>query len=340
MTTLIAKDTSGRWQAGAGETELVAARSRAGKLFDLGDGQRRAVATVGPIHYQADPFTQAAWQEIDVDIEATPGEAWDYGTTTNGWEFRCWQAVAGNVYAAQFRRAGRWFGMAPIGLWYVNGAGDRQLVGRPTAGITPQIDNDRNFMRWANCFGPGLDYGYDLSGVSRLFKFVRIRAKTDLPTPTIPVADIRLVVVIALAWDNEVATESGFANASNTETLPTDEAWSAPDEELDNPGWSAWRDVRGDLWFVDRPRAWDSADDDLVSNHSIPLGWRIQRRGDRVIGLLAVNSADLNNPAVVYPVFIDVDVNEQVPAAADDARHNNSAPDWAPAANQFSVGNG
>ena len=252
MASLAGKDGSGVLKPQQNEAEVLSKRTRTGKTFDQGGGAFRVGVSIGPVHYREDPFSEVeAWKEIDLDIEATPGESWDYEASKNGWQFRVWQErnVAGHAlrYIGQFRRAGRWFGMAPIGLWWVNAANERQLIAKPTASIEPVVNNDANYIIWRNCFGAGLDFGYDLSGVTHLVKFLRIRAKSDLPAPTIGTAGLRLVLVMGLGWDAGAAADNGFAGGQDCSEFPAEEDWSTADEELENPGWFGYEDVRGKL---------------------------------------------------------------------------------------------
>ena len=157
MSTLVSRDQSGVLQAQRGEVEDLRTRGCKRWLVRVNeDGSRtyRVGASIGPIHYRDDPFDERAdWHEIDLDLEAAPAEAsHDWECLTNGYQVRVWQ----DGYAAEFRRAGQYVRMRPAALAWMNAAGRRQAIAKPTAGVKPSIDNEQHFIRWADLFGKGI----------------------------------------------------------------------------------------------------------------------------------------------------------------------------------------
>lgn len=275
-------------------------------------------ALTGPVHYKADPFDeQEAWSDIDLSVVETPEENWDAAMENAGYQVRFWQArvVDGHTlrYCAQFRRAGCWLAMAPIGLYWMNAAGKKQLIKRPVAGITPTIDNDAGTVTWEGAFGSGLHWRYNLKP-DRFLKTVIIRAKTDLPAPTIGTTGLRLVVVLALAWGG--ARPTVVAVGTDVDEFNGDvEPDATPDEEVTDPGQYAHlrdSDAQPAFW-VRAPRAWDS------NGSSIAMQCKLRRRAGRVFAQLGVLASALNAGGVAYPVYIDTDMSEeQVAASSDD----------------------
>lgn len=319
MSTLVSKDTSGTFTAGAGETEIVSARTRAFKKFSLGNNQYRVGGQVGPIHYKVDPFsTSEQYSEIDLDVTLTPDEDWDAACESNGYQVRFWQNVTRGTktfrYAAQFRRATRWLAMAPLALVYENNSGQRQLISAVVSGITPVIDNDAHTVTWENAFGTGLHFRYNLQP-DKFFKTLVISAKANLPTPTIGANGRRLALVMALEWDAGAATRNGFA--SSVTTAFNDDYTGAADETAADPDLYDHYDGRGSLWWVQRPMAWDSSED----VQSVPVVWRLARRGTGVYAAFTVTTAALNAAGVTYPVYVDTAISEeQTGASTDDGR--------------------
>jgi hypothetical protein len=288
---------------------------------NLTNPQQFACCTVpGPLHYRNDPFDEnEEWKDCDLTVNLTPAENWDAACETNGYQVRFWQsrAVNGSTVRmiAQFRRAGCSLTMAPRVLCWVNAAGDKQIISRPKAAITPVIDNDAGTVTWPNAFGAGLHYRYNLRP-DQFYKTLVISAKANLPAPTIGTTGLRLTLVMALAWSG--ARPAAFGGDADGELDPDEDPSGDPDEEATDPGDYAHKrvtDAREAFW-VRQPRAWDSAEE----QHSIAVRCNLLRHDGHVQARLSVPASALNNAATVYPVYIDTDMaEEQVAASTDDA---------------------
>jgi len=215
-------------------------------------------------------------------------------------------------------------GMAPLALAWENSVGERQVIGRPRAGIVPEIDNGANTVTWEDCFGAGLSFQYNLRP-DHFFKTVTIRSKADLPAPTIALGGLKLTVVMGLSWGN-VKLDTFAVGHEIDEIAAGDVSAGEPEESIDNPGERAYRrltDLQEAFW-LQRPKAWDSYAPEVPSPtdaapHSINVDWRLERRGNRVLALFSVPAAALNSPQVVYPVYVDTAIGEeQVGSSLDD----------------------
>lgn len=321
MTSLIQRDASGILQTRESETENLRTRNcKRWFIETLPDGRKRyrVGASLGPIHYKSDPFSDGPWEEIDLNVVLTPDEPWDAACESNGYQVRFWQSIVrGNKtyrYVAQFRRAGHWLAMSPIALVWENTAGQRQLISRIKAVGAPTIDNEANYVQWDDAFGTGLHYRYNLTP-DKFFKSLVIENKSSLPAPTIGTNGLKLTLVLALEWDFGASARNGLSDS--IETSLGDDDTGTVDESLDDPDVYDHHDVRGSLWWVQKPRAWDSAEE----QHSVPVEWRIRRKGGNVYGLFSVLVASLNNAATVYPVYVDTAITEEVvPSGAYDAQ--------------------
>lgn len=295
--------------------EVVSYRTRNFKTNYVGGHTYSISGGIGPIHYKADPFdVESPWQDIDLTVALTPGEAWDAACESNGYQVRFWQTLdrGGKTfrYVAQFQRAGRWLAMAPVAVFYTNNAGQRQLVSNIQAVGAPTIDNVAHTVQWDDAFGSGLHFRYNLQP-DKFFKTLVITAKSDLPVPTIGAAGLRLVIAMAVEWDFDAKTSNDFAKDISVE-LGDDDSGAA-DETL-TPDTFSQRDVRGDLWWWQQPRAWDSAEE----SHDVAVTWQLRRKGSNIYALFSVTAAQLNNAATVYPVFVDTVISEQIDAGDDD----------------------
>ena len=341
MATIASKDTSGTLSAGIGET--VVERTRGCNRFSTAiPGQFRIGATIGPINYPDDPFAEDPnYIPIDLDVVLTPGENWDAVIESNGYQVRFWngRVISGKTvrYIAQFRRAGKWIAMAPLALVWENDAGQRELISKAQAVGTPVIDNDAHRVTWPNVFGSGLDFRYNLRP-DEFFKTLIVNDKTDLPVPTIGGPGLKLTLVMALSWHSQSKAINGFAGSITPDELPDDSIDDdAPDEALIDPDAFGFQDeLLRDTFWMKRPRAWDNAEE----QNSISMEWQLRRKGSYVFALLSTPASALDNPAVVYPVYIDVDIGEeQVGASTDDCSRRYTTPGFFITSGSIVVGN-
>ncbi|MCJ7749595.1 MAG: hypothetical protein MUQ65_00640, partial [Armatimonadetes bacterium] len=325
MATLAEKDTTGTLRAGEGEIELLDRRTRTAKVFHLGGRRYRIGASLGPVHYRRDPFDEGeGLKEIDLSLTPTPGEEWDFACETNGYQVRVWNSreVGGRTLrcVAQYRRAGRWFEMAPVALAWMNGAGERELIAKPVASA-PTIEQEPDRVLWRDAFGAGLDFCYTLSP-DHFWKAVVVREKAALPRPTIDRAGLRLVVVMAVAWEGEARAGNGFGDAAGVALDDDESVLDAADEELSEPEEFDYRDVADrPLWWLRKPRAWDSSEE----QQAFEMGWQLRRRGGSVRMLLAIDAQVLADESVVYPVYIDTSISEEQPVINGDDAHSSGA---------------
>ena len=330
MSTLVSRDQSGVLQAQRGETEDL--RTRGCKRWlvrENADGSKtyRVGASIGPIHYREDPFDERGdWHEIDLDLEAAPAAAeWDWQCLTNGYQVRVWQ----DGYAAEFRRAGQYMRMRPAALVWMNAAGKRQVIGKPVAGIKPTIDNEAHFIQWQDLFGKGIDFRYNLSP-DKFFKTIVVQSPDVLPRPTIGTRGLRLVVVMALAFNGW--PDNGFTGNIDCRALSAaDIDDRKADEVLDEPERHAHLRTDGrEAFWVHEPRAWDSAEEPA----ELPMRWRLERRGGDVFGLFSVAAADLKS--ATFPVYVDTAIaEEKVGASSDDASASSASSKWSLTATSF-----
>jgi len=326
MATLAEKDTTSTLTPGEGEEELLGRRTRGAKVFHrVGTRQYRIGATIGPVHYRRDPFDKREeLKEIDLSLTPTPGEEWDFACETNGYQVRVWNSreEGGRTLrcVAQFRRAGRWFEMAPVALAWMNGAGERELIAKPVAS-EPTVEQEPDRVLWRDAFGAGLDFCYTLTP-DHFWKAVIVRERTALPRPTIGLAGLRLVVVMAVAWDRGARAGNGFAETVETVLDDDEGVLDAADEELSEPEEFDYRDTADrPLWWLRKPRAWDSREEE----QAFEMGWRLRRRGGSVRMLLGLDARVLADESVTYPVYIDASISEeQISAGADDAEQYGS----------------
>jgi PKD repeat protein len=317
LPTLISKDTSDTFRCRENEVEDL--RTRSAKRFHIpGTNTYRIGSQIGPVHYQSNPFSETdPWHEINLDVVLTPDKPWDMACETNGYQVRIWNNLVrgGENFkiAAQFIRANRWFGLTPLKLLWTNNAKEKQLISHVIPGITPTINNDKNYIEWANAFGPELTFRYNLSP-DKFFKTLVIDSKESLPVPTISPEGLKLSLVLALEWDSETWTGNDFAKDIQTVFGP--EESDTPDEHLVDPEVYDHQDERGSVFWVHKPLAWDS------NNNSVPVNWKIHRKDENVHGTFSVSVKALNQ--AVYPVYVDTTIAEESTLASNQDGYGNT----------------
>jgi PKD repeat protein len=323
MATLVSKDLSGVLQAGPGETEVLEARTRCFKQWRLppgSQGSHRVGGDVSPIHYRLDPFNEAEQlQEIDLDL--VPGAACDYQCLTNGYQVELWnsrQNTSGDTlrYVARFTRAGKWFMLAPIALYWENDRGQRQTIGTLQPGITPVVDNNAGTITWPAAFGPGLHFRYNLSP-DRFAKTLVVDSLASLPPPTIQNRNTRLVLLMSLSWDQSIIPSdqrfpAGFLPGELSSDASKFYVWQA---SVDSPtSFSFNRNDEHPVFWWQTPRAWDANQLELPGYF-----WQVGISTSSQYGAkFCVPWASLQTSS--YPLSIDTAIGEELTiASADDA---------------------
>ena len=331
-TSLAKKDTSGTFQAKENEIELIEERTKSFKKFqlpDAADGRKRyrIGGQIGPVHYKTDPFSeQELYKEIDLTVLPTPNQEWDYAMETNGYQVRFWNKLEQQqdsiLYVAEFRRAGKWLKLAPLALIWENDLGEKQLIAEPQESDEPIINNQEYHITWKDVFGKGIDFRYNLSP-DKFFKTVVISSKDDLPEPTINKQGLKLTVVLGMSWDETTKLGQGFAKGININELPAKyNSALVFDETLNNPDEFNYQDEQNrDVWWLHQPKAWDSSEE----RKTMFMDWTLNRNQDNVFCEVFIPEQELNNPGLVYPLYVDTAIpEEQVGASTDDGREKSN----------------
>lgn len=358
-STLVAQDESGVLQEKPNESEIVEERTENFKKFKVdGKEEYRVSGSAEPIHYRDDPFSESEqFKEIDLTIEEAQGTGWDYQMDRNGYKTRFWNSKNNsgvfNDYVARYYRDGKWLEMAPAELIYKNDLGEKQIISKPISGISPEINNEKNYISWNGAFGEGIDFRYNVSP-TKFFKTVVIDKKERLPEPEISKEGLKLVVSMSFAWVDEVDPENGFASSEKVEqvdTMAIDEAVSETpessaqqspelevdneeivagdvvqedetkiDEKIDNVGELTYKDDQDrDIWSLAVPLAWDSGDE----KKTVELEQDILLVGDNAFAEVGLGYSKIEN-GFSYPLFVDMAITEEVVGASSDDANDGS----------------
>jgi hypothetical protein len=340
-TSLVSKDTSGDYQTQAEETEVVDKRTETFKTFEKNDNGRqvfRIAGQIGPIHYKLDPFSATEqFKEIDLTLHQTESKknnAPDYYMDQNGYQLKVWNQQkikdADVNYIARFTRDGQNLSMAPMVLAWENAAGEYQEIAKPLAGITPEIDNNNYTITWKNAFGNGLDFRYNCS-TDKFFKTVIVNDESDLPPATIGQDGLKLTIVMTTAT-SDVTAKNGFGkNNKNNQLASSYSPNATKDESAKNPTEFAYDNSQNqDLWYMQPPLAWDSAD----QPNTFSVSENLERVGSDNFMKLSASNTDLQKDTTKFPFYLDTTISDkQVGASTDDTYDYNTT--WPGAGNTY-----
>ena len=295
-----------------GAVEVIEERTRNFKKYSVDGNHFRVTGSVAPIHFRFDPFDLSeGYKDIDLRLNQTPEKSWDWEMMNAGYQIRIWQEWENLKYVAQFQRAQKWISIAPFELYYENGAGKRQAVGRP-ADASPELSLTKNEITWPDAFGKGIHFRYVL-GADRFYKVVIIDSQSALPVPTIDSNGIKLIVEMKLAWTADLQNSAGLEKYVPHDTL-TEFRGELVLHERVNPGQINFTDsAQRDLFWMQKPRAWDDTKPDYKL---IEIENRLQITEEGIAAQYSVSTLDLEQ--AVFPVYIDADITEQVSTGTDD----------------------
>jgi len=261
------------------------------RLADAPDGRQRFAldCSIGPLHYE-----DGGWQEIDTAFEPSTAP-WDWEMVKAGFEVRALSRLdAGQVI--EYRNGSEWVRFQPMALQYSNDLDQIQPISMP-GNLDAAVDDDT--LTWADGYGSGVSIFWQAQ-TARLAKRLTINSLNDLP----PVEQFILD-------GGQPVLELNFIFAYSKGVTPwiNGEPWDK--KQRNTQGLVEFRDSEGAiLWWFNLPRSWDAegtqqlgsfrfkkVGNALYISHRVPLGF--------------VQSA-------TYPLEVDVDIDEQVGAGADD----------------------
>lgn len=265
------------------------------RLADAPDGRQRFTldVAIGPLHYGPDND-----QEIDTALQPSTAP-WDWEMTKAGFEVRALSRLnAGQVI--EYRSGPESVRFQPMALQYSNDLGQIQQISMP-GNVQAVVDDDA--LTWADGYGPGRSLSWQAQ-TARLAKRLTISALSDLPA----------VQPFILAGGNPVLELNLiFAFSAGVTPYVDGHPWSGAADK-DTQGLVEFRDVQGNvLWWFNLPRSWDA-------EGNVQLGvLRFRKQGNSLyvshrLPLSFVQGA-------VYPLTVDVDVDEQVDRTGDDGDH-------------------
>jgi hypothetical protein len=285
--------------------EIVSERTRTSKRFDEGGGTRRVVASIGSIHYESG----GQWHEVDAEF--VPSVApWDWEMSGAGYGVRVKEDItAGQV--AEFSKAGASVTLQPMSLQWTNDLDQIQqvatpqpeaaLVTNPVVDLLPRVGVSSHLgtIRWDDAYGDGIDLQWQCTP-SRLAKILEVESLAKLPVPQQFIIDggnpvLRLSFIFDPSNDVDIYIDGQEWDRQSTMQTFTEIEFRKNGEIL---------------WTFAPLMYWDAAG---TTGQSMAT---VRKTGNSLYVDVRVPYTWLQ--AAVFPVYVDVDVDEQVGAGTDD----------------------
>jgi len=278
--------------------EIIEKRTRSSKVHSLGENRYSVDAVIGSLHYKDDISNPAEqWKDIDNTLVDSVAP-WDWEMTKAGYHARfLGDFTAGQI--VEFEKQGEYVRFQPMALQWSNDLDQIQPIGMPATPSSVYTIDDR--IVWLDAYGEGKDFAWKCNP-SRLVKLLIIDQLNRLPTPEQyimdggnPVLELNLIFdpsrdldcyVDGQLWDkkSKVSTFGICEWKLDGETLfgfMPNLYWDNEENYPEQPALTTLKKVGGSLYVTVR----------------IPYSWL---------------------QTAVFPVYIDVIVDEQVAAGADD----------------------
>ena len=268
------------------------------RLADSPDGRQRFAldVAIGPLHYGPD-------NDQEIDTALVPSTApWDWEMTKAGFEVRALSDLsAGQVI--EYRSGSEWVRFQPHALQYSNDLNQIQQISMPQA-VDAAVDDDT--LTWADGYGPGRSLSWQAQ-TARLAKLLTIDSLADLPAVDQfildggnPVLELNLI----------------FAFSAGVTPYINGQLWGKGQNagDRDTQGLVEFRNDAGDvLWWFNLPRSWDAEGNEQLGT------FRFKKQGNSLYVSHRVPLGFVQGAA--YPLMVDVTIDEQVGAGADDGEY-------------------
>jgi hypothetical protein len=287
--------------------ELIEQRQRNGKKHRDG-GIEIYDLSMGAVHY---PDAQGDWQEIDNIFEPDVAP-YNWKMTKDGYNVRVKEDfTAGQIIG--FFKLGESVFFQPMAFEWTNDLDQIQQISMPQD-VIPTVTNPDTIIlpkvgipshegtiRWNDAYGPNIDFQWKCTP-GRLEKVLEISDLSDLPAPQQYIIDggnpvLRLNLIFDPSNDLDI-----FVDGQEWDKKAKEQTFTAIIFSKDGEA----------LWEFKPLRYWDSV---LNEGQSIAT---VDKRGNSLYIEIRVPYDYLQT--AVFPVFIDVDVDEIVGASLDDVR--------------------
>jgi len=289
--------------------EVVGARTRTSKTHWLGGDKYSLDVSLGSIHY----LKNSLWAEIDPVLLPTAAPYYRQMTDANYQVYVMQYFNAGQI--AKFSKGGQSVEFQPMALELINPLGMIQPVAMPKA-VTPIVSHEiiDNYLpgysphvgkiEWLDAYGPNIHFEWQTTN-TRLNKIITVSGLNDLPSPEPYLGDnvsLRFNMIFAPTAGLDVFVD-GVLWDKKTKVQTFDHIYFIDQNDTV-------------LWSFAPLLYWDSSNNpETGQGQSIAA---LEKRGNKLYISVLVPYEWLQT--ATFPVFIDVDVDEQVGASTDDGR--------------------
>jgi hypothetical protein len=257
-------------------------------------GKRILDVSIGNIHYD----DGGEWKEIDTN--------WQTGTAP--WDFKMERAAynafaledfsTGQVVKYVHPASGEEIAFEPQQLQYTNDIDQIQPIEDPQAVLAI---NELDKLQWYGAYGPGLDMSWQCQ-TGRFDKRLKISSASDLPAVQQFITD---------GGNPVLRLQFIFQHSSGVSLWVDGVEWSGrANDPVETSGYVEFKDSEGAvLWTFNPPRSFDEAGDFLGTFRFRKTGPNLSVEHRIPISYLA---------SAIYPVEIDVTIDDEVEASADD----------------------
>ena len=315
--------------------ELIEKRTRNSKTHYLGkspEGRDRFAwdGTIGSIHYKDNPQDEAEqWKDIDNAFEPALAP-WDWQMLKAGYHIRVKEDfTAGQII--EFEKQGQTVQFQPMALEWTNDLDMIQPISMPHNVVptitNPEVDllpavgmlSHQGSIRWDDGYGEGIDFEWKCTP-TRLIKVLEVENLGKLPIPEQYILDggnpvLRLNLIFDPSKDVDIYVDG--------------EPWDKKAKKQTFNVIQFRKDVEV-LWGFMPLTYWDSDGNEGQSAATL------EKRGNKLYISIRVPYEWLQG--AVYPVFIDVDVDDQVAASEDDCNYRSETEYFSLTATSFWCG--
>jgi len=288
----IAASLRAKVQAKYADTVVSARGHRSLEMYSPSTKIHSVDVSIGALHYGVSKD-----QEINTDWKSSIAP-WQHEMVEAGFNLHAISDFDdGQVIEYKEPDSGDYVRFQPQPLQYSNDLDQIQQIEIPQSVSASIVDDDTLF--WEDAYGSGLDFSWQAQS-ERLRKLLTIGALSDLPAMEQYIID---------GGNPVLALNMIFDYSSGVTPYIDGVEWDKSDK--DTQGRVEFRDS-GDnvLWWFGLPKSWDS---DLTQQ----LGTlRFKKQGNSLYITHLVPMDFITN--AVFPVMVDVDVDEQVGASTDD----------------------
>jgi hypothetical protein len=259
---------------GAGKS--VVARGRNHIIFDLGNGQKKYVSTIDPLHLRGSET------EIDTAWVADTG-AWQWKLASTDYQAHARSVFnAGNLY--EWRKGEHWIIVDPQSINWVNQDYSRQQIAIKQAVTGVASDATLTFT---NAYGAGKHFSYT-AHPRRLIKHFTIDSLSDLPAPTVT-GDIKFEAEFTISTSRGLDLYLDGVKWAKTKGVRVRTANQIDFRDASNTP----------LWYADPPIATDA------NGEVCPAEYEVRRQGGPRSLFITVRVPREWMVAAAYPVKVD-----------------------------------